>query len=222
MNPLAAAHAFAETLVRKLVIAGLVVGAIVAGELWLTREPSAVELLLQANPGWTVVAASGMPVRVDDGSGRGEVMLNADDLGPALIRRVDCEEVRKVYPGWFALPDVPIGNCVRLDDVAETSWVLNVSTPMRVTEVWDRHFGPLLDRLQLGYAGGRSGRFPEGAETDLPAGQEPPEERGAGGYIVDPRPGSGERPVSIAFYRYTGTTELVFTFRPPPSPSSPP
>jgi len=100
--------------------------------------------------------------------------------------------------------------------------VLNVSTPMRVTEVWDRHFGPLLDRLQLGYAGGRSGRFPEGAETDLPAGQEPPEERGAGGYIVDPRPGSGERPVAIAFYRYTGTTELVFTFRPPPSPSSPP
>ena len=42
---------FAENGVRKLVIAGLVVGAIVAGGLWLTREPSAVDLLAQANPG---------------------------------------------------------------------------------------------------------------------------------------------------------------------------
>jgi hypothetical protein len=218
MNPLDAAFAFAEKAVRKLVIVALVVGAIVAGVLWLTREPSAVELLEQANPGWTVEAESGMPVRVDDASGRGEVMLGTDDLGSYRIRRVDCEEVRKVYPSWFALPDVPIGNCVRLGDDGETKWVLNVRTPMPVIEVWDRHFGPLLDRLQLPYWGGRSGRFPEGAETDLPAGQTPPEERGAGGYIVDPRPGSGERQVAIAFYRYAGTTELVFTFRPLPSP----
>ena len=55
---------------RKLVIAGLVIGAIVAGGLHLTREPSSVELLEQANPGWTVAAASGKPVRVDDASGR--------------------------------------------------------------------------------------------------------------------------------------------------------
>jgi hypothetical protein len=41
--------------------------------------------------------------------------------------------------------------------------------------------------------------FVEGAETDLPAGQEAPEERGAGGCVVDPRPGSAERPVAIAF-----------------------
>jgi len=218
MNRLAAANAFLENLVRKLAIVAIGIGAIVAGVLWLTREPNGVALLEQANPGWTVVAESALPVRVDDASGGGEVMLSTDHLGPYRIRRVDCEEVRKVYPSWFALPDVPIGNCVRLDDGAETNWVLNVITPMPVTEVWDRHFAPLLDRLQLGYWGGRSGRFPEGAETDLPAGQTPPEERGAGSYRVDPRPGSGERQVAIAFYRYAGTTELIFTFLPPSSP----
>ena len=67
--------------------------------------------------------------------------------------------------------------------------MLNVRTPKPVTEIWDRHFAPLLDRLKLGYSGGRSGRFPEGAETDLPAGQTPPEERGAGSYRVYPRDG---------------------------------
>jgi hypothetical protein len=214
MKPLDAADAF----VRKLPFVALVVGPIIAGLFWLTREPSGAELLEQANPGWTVVAESAMPVRVDDASGRGEVLLSTDHLGPYRIRRVDCEEVRKVYPGWFALPDVPIGNCIRVDDAGETSWVLNVRTPMPVTEVWDRHFAPLLDRLQLPYWGGRSGRFPEGAETDLPAGQTPPEEHGTGGYRVDPRPGSGERQVAIALYRYAGTTELVVTFRPLPSP----
>ena len=70
MKPLDAATAFAERLVRKLVIAGLVIGAIVAGGFYLTREPSSVELLEQANPGWTVAAASGKPVRVDDASSR--------------------------------------------------------------------------------------------------------------------------------------------------------
>ena len=217
MNPLADAPAFAENLVRKLVIAGLVGGGVVAGgHHYLTREPSSAELFAQANPEWTVSAADGRPVHVDDASGRGDVMLRADDLGPYRIRRVDCDEVRQVYPTWFSLPDVPIGNCARLDDAEGTRWVLNVRTPMPVTQVWDRHYGPLLDRLQLGYAGGRSGRFPEGPETDLPEGQKPPEERGAGGYLIDPREGSGERQVAIAFYRWSETTELVFTFRPMP------
>jgi len=218
MNPLDAASAFAERLVRRLVIAGLAVGAVVAGYLYLTREPSGAQLLERANPGWTVAAADGLPVRADDASGRGDVMLNADDIGPYRLGRVDCDEVRKVFPKWFVLPDTPVGNCARLDDAGRTTWVLNVRTPMRITQVWDRHYGPLLDRLQLGYSGGRSGRFPEGAETDLPAGQEPPEERGAGGYSVHPRDGSGERIVHIAFYARAGTTELIFTFRPDPPP----
>jgi hypothetical protein len=218
MDRITAAFDFIESLVRKLPIVALVAGAIVAGWLYVDREPSAVELLQQVNPGWTVVAADGRPVRVDDASGRGDVMISGDDLGPSRIRRVDCDEVKKLYPAWFALPDVPIGNCARLDGEDGTRWVLNVTTPMTVAEIWDRHFGPLLDRLQIGYGGGRSGRFPEGAETDLPAGQTPPEERGAGGYIVDPRPGSGERPVAIAFYADAGTTELIFTFRPVPPP----
>lgn len=224
MNPFDTASHLIDDLVRKLVVAGLVVGALVAGWMVLTREPTSSEMFEAANPGWTVVARSGRPVRVDDASGRGDVMLRSDDLGPARIRRVDCDEVRKVYPSWFALPDVLPGNCARLDDDGETSWVLNVSTPLPVTHIWDRHFGPLLDRQQLGYVGGRSGRFPEGAETDLPAGQAPPEEHGAGGYLVDPKPGSGERETAIGFWRHAGTTELVFTFRPapPPPPPSPP
>jgi hypothetical protein len=206
-------------MVRKLVIAGLVVGAAVAGWLWLEREPEPAELFQRANPGWTIATADGRPARVDDASGKGALMLSHDDLGPARIRRVDCEEVRKVWPAWFVLPDVPLGNCARLDGEDGTRWVLDVTTPMPVTQIWDRHFEPRLDRLKLGYNGGRSGRFPEGAETDLPAGQAPPEERGAGGYLVDPPFGSGERVVAIAFYRWAGTTELVFTFRPPPAPS---
>ena len=227
MSPLDAASHLLDDLVRKLVVAGLVAGAAVAGWLYLNQEPTSSERFTEANPGWSVVAKSGWPVRVDDASGSGEVMLRSDDLGPARLRRVDCEEVRKAWPSWFVLPDVPLGNCARLDEAGETSWVLNVTTPMPVTQIWDRHFGPLLDRLQLGYAGGRSGRFPEGAETDLPAGQAPPEERGAGGYLIDPKHGSGERQTAIGFWRYAGKTELVFTFRPlppqepSPAPSSP-
>ena len=224
MKPLDTASHVVDDLVRKLVAAGLVVGAGFAAWSWWAREPTGGELFEAANPGWTVVEKKGRPVLVDDASGRGDVMLRSDDLGPARIRRVDCDEVRKVYPSWFVLPDVAPGNCARLDEGAETRWVLNVSTPMPVTQVWDRHFGPLLDKQQLGYAGGRSGRFPEGAETDLPAGQAPPEERGAGGYLIDPKPGSGERETAIGFWRQAGTTELVFTFRPtpPPPPPSPP
>jgi hypothetical protein len=221
MDLLAHASHFVDSLVRKLVIAALLAAAAVAGWLHLQREPTGTEQFATANPGWTVTSASSQPVRADDASGRGEVMLRSDDLGPVRIRRVDCEEVRAAWPGWFVLPDVPLGNCARLDDAGQTSWVLNVRTPMPVTHVWDRHFGPLLDRWKLGYGGGRSGRFPEGVETDLPAGQAPPEERGAGGYLIDPRPGSGERQTAIAFWRYAGTTELVFTFRPPPPPDPP-
>ena len=35
---------------------------------------------------------------------------------------------------------------------------------------------------------------------------------------ANPRPGSGERQVAIAFYRRSEMTELVFTFRPMPTP----
>ena len=105
MNPLADANANAENLVRKLMIAGLVGGAIVAGgHYYLTREPSSAELFEQANPGWTAVEADGRPVRVDDASGRGDVMLRGDDLGPYRIRRVDCDEVRKVFPTGSRCP----------------------------------------------------------------------------------------------------------------------
>ena len=221
MDPLATVNAFFDRSVRKLVLLGLVAGALVGGWLWLEREPDAAALFEKANPGWTIATADGRPARVDDASGRGDVMLSGDDVGPARIRRIDCEELRTVRPRWFTLPDVLPGACARLDGDDGARWVLNVTTPMPVTQIWDRHYAPLLDRLGLGYSGGRSGRFPEGAETDLPVGQAPPEERGSGSYLVDPPPNSGERPVAIAFYRWAGTTELVFTFR-PPSPPSPP
>lgn len=221
MDPFARLSAFLDRLAQKVVIAALVVAALVGAWMYLTREPTAAEELQRVNPGWTVVDADGHPVSADDASGGGGVMLGRDDVGPYRLVRVDCEEVRKVWPRWFALPDVSLGNCARLDDAGRSSWVLNVTTPMRVTEIWDRHFGPLLDRQKLTYAGGRSGRFPEGVETDVPAGQPLPEERGSGGYIVDPPPGSGERPVAISFHRWYDRTELVFTFRPPEPPSPP-
>jgi hypothetical protein len=221
MDPLARTSAFIDRLVRKAVIFCLVVAAVVGGGMYLARDPSGAELLQQANPGWTVVAKNGRPTRLDDGSGKGELMLGTDDVWSYRVTRVDCDEVKKAWPRWFALPDVMPGNCARLDGDDGARWVLNVTTPMRVTEIWDRHFGPLADRKKLGYAGGRSGRFPEGAATDLPAGQSPPEERGAGGYLLDPPIDSGERPVAISFYTYGGSTELIFTFRPPVLPSAP-
>ena len=54
MNPLADASQFVDRLVRKLVMAGLVAGAAVAGWLRLDREPTGSELFAAANPGWTV------------------------------------------------------------------------------------------------------------------------------------------------------------------------
>ena len=224
MDPIARVSACLDRLARNVVVVGLLVAAAVGGWMYLMREPSGAELLQQANPGWTVVDKNRNPVRADDASGRGEVMLSRDDLfGAARLRRVECDEVRKVWPAWFVLPDVAPGNCARLDGEDGTRWILNVTTPMPVTQIWDRHFAPLVDRLKLGYAGGRSGRFPEGVETDLPAGQAPPEERGSGGYLIDPPYDSKERQVAISFYRWAGTTELVFTFRPfSPSPSSAP
>ncbi len=217
MNPFDAVQQFFDHLARNLVILGLLVAAVVAAYLHLAREPNGAERLQKANPGWTVKAVDGRPVRVDDGSGRGEVMLSADDIGPYRIERVDCAEVRPAFPKWFSLPDAPPGNCLRIVDSGRTTFVLNMRTPMRITQLWDRQYAPLIDRLKLGYSGGRSGRFPEGAQTDLPAGQPLPEERGAASYSIGPPEGSGERIVAMSFYRWAGTTELIFTFRPPPT-----
>lgn len=216
MDPFAAVSAFADNLARRFVAFALLVAAIVGGYLYLTRDPGPVERLQRTNPGWTVATADGLPVRVDDASGRGEVLLSHDDLGPYRMERVDCDAVKKLFPEWFSLPDVPIGNCLRLHDGERQTWVLNVRTPLPVTQIWDRHYEPVLDRLKLPYSGGRSGRFPEGAETDLPAGQQPPEEKGSGSYSVYARDGGAEWTVLIAFYRRAGTTELIFRFRPAP------
>lgn len=221
MDPFARLGAFLDNLARKVVILGLAVAAVVGAWMYLLRDPSPAERLQQSSPGWTVVAKDGYPVRADDASGRGEVMLSPDDLfGAKRLGRVDCAEVRKVWPAWFVLPDVALGNCARLDSEDGTRWILNVTTPMQVSQIWEGHFAPIIDRLQLPHVGGRSGRLRQGAAT---AGQAVPDPRGNGSYTVDPPYGSGERVVAISFYRWSEKTELVFSFRPPypPAPASP-
>jgi hypothetical protein len=169
----------------------------VGGYLYLTRDPSPAERLQRANPGWTVVAVDGRPVHADDASGRGNVMLHPDDVGPYRMERVDCEAVRKVFPQRFTLPDTPVGNCLRLQDGERATWVLNIRTPQPAV--------PLISQLKFQHGVSPS---PEDAAKDLPA-------RGdRGSYAVYPREGSGERIVGVAFYRYANNTELIFTFRP--------
>ena len=87
-----------------------------------------------------------------------------------------------------------------------------MTTPLTLTEIWDRQLGATADKLELQYSGGRSGRFPSGAETDKPA-PERPEEKGSLGYTIDAPPGSEERAVGIEGERRAGTTRLIFTFR---------
>jgi len=216
MNPFELVHDFVENLVRNVVIVGLIVAAIVGAYLHLTRAPGGAEQMQKANPGWTVTAMDGAPVIADDASGRGEVMLHPDDLGPHRIERVDCAEVRAAFPKWFMLPDAPAGNCLRLHDATPPTLVLNVRSPMRITQLWDRQYAPLLDRLKLVYGGGRSGRFASPEETDGPAGKDLAPESGVLSYSIDPAAGSGERIVSLAAWGRAGTTRLVFTFRQAP------
>ena len=195
-----------------LLIAAAMVGAAVAIGIYSKRLKGGAAELQQANPGWVVKSPDYSPVFADDGTPAGEVRLRGDDVGPYRIERVDCAEVRAAFPAWFKLPDAPVGNCVRLYDLSPPTLVLNMTTPLTLTEIWDRQLGATADKLELPYSGGRSGRFPSGAETDKPAAQRP-EERGSLGYTVDAPPGSGERAVGIEGERRGGTTRLIFTFR---------
>ena len=110
--------------------------------------------LQQANPGWKVQSRNFGPLRIDDDSPAGEVFINSEDTGSYRIARVDCAEVRNVFPAWFTLPDVPLGNCVRLGAAQPYTWVLNLRTPTPIPDLWDRLYQPTVERLGLSADGG--------------------------------------------------------------------
>ncbi|MEP7302632.1 MAG: hypothetical protein ABI699_14025 [Caldimonas sp.] len=198
----------------RIVMTLLVIGGIVAVVIHANRPAPGVEAFLAANPGWTLDHPENSPVRLNDASGRGEVLIAPDDIGPHRAERVDCAEVQAAFPSWFSLPDAPIGNCLRLHDTTPPTLVLNMRTTLTVHSIWDRGYQPTLDRLRLGHHGGRSGRFQEAEDTDKPGSEASGfVESGSLFYSVDPPPGSADRTVSIVAYARAGTTQLIFSFR---------
>ena len=198
----------------RLVMTLLVIAGVVGVVVYANRPDPEVDGFLDANPGWTLETPRHSPVRLDDASGRGEVLIVPDDVGPHRVERVDCAELRAAFPSWFQLPDAPLGNCLRLHDLAPPTLVLNMRSTLSATEIWDRGYQPTIDRLKLGYYGGRSGRFQRPEDSDKPASEATPfQESGSLHYVIDPREGSGERTVYLGAYSRAGTTTLVFTFR---------
>ena len=201
----------------RLVLTLLVIAGVVGVVVYANRPDPGVEGFLKANPGWTLDTPRYSPVRLDDASGRGEVLIVPDDVGPHRVERIDCADVRPAFPSWFQLPDAPLGNCLRLHDLAPP--VLNMRSALSATEIWNRGYQPTIDRLKLDYYGGRAGRFQRPEDSDKPASEATPfQESGSLHYVIEPRAGSGERTVYLGAYSRAGTTTLVFTFRLGPRP----
>lgn len=203
----------------RLVMTLLAIAGGVGFIVYANRPDVGVEGFLKSNPGWTVDSPGNSPVRLDDASGRGDVLIAPDDVGPHRVERVDCAEVRAAFPSWFQLPDAPLGNCLRLHDITPPTLVLNMRTTLSASDIWDRGYQPTIERLKLGHYGGRSGRFQRPEDTDKPAGEATSfNESGSLHYVIEPRDGSGERTVSVGAYARAGNTNLIFTFRLGPRP----
>ena len=192
------------TALKLAAIVAIVVGVVV----YMTRPEWGVAELRKANPGWKV-SGGYSPIHLDDGTAVGEVLVGGDDAGPVRVERIDCEEVRKVFPTWFQLPDAPIGNCARLGNAAPHTLVLNLRTTIPARELWERLYEPTADRLKLGYSGGSSSRGASDSANRNASSM---------GYSIDPAPGSGDRHVAIEAHSYRGATTAIFTFRPTPPP----
>lgn len=192
----------------------LLIAAAIGAVVYANRPDPGVEGFRKVNPGWTLQTPANSAVRLDDTSGRGEVLIVPDDVGPHRVERVDCAEVRAAFPSWFQLPDAPVGNCLRLHDIAPPTLLLNMRTTLSATDIWDRGYQPTIERLKLGHYGGRSGRFQRPEDSDKPASEMASfQESGSLHYVIDPRDGSGERTVYVGAYARAGTTNLIFAFR---------
>lgn len=200
-------------MIRSLSLVGLIGAALVGFVMYQTRPQGAFAELQKANPTWKVSGDRYSPIHLDDTTPAGEVLIGGDDAGPYRVERIDCAEVRKVFPAWFQLPDAPIGNCARLGNAAPYTLVLNMSTDIPASELWERLYEPTADRLKLGYSGGSSSRVPKGTAPSA-ASAESARYRSSMGFSIDPAPGSSDPKVAIEGDSYHGSTRVIFTFRP--------
>jgi hypothetical protein len=202
----------ADQLARVLMLlVALGVGGYLAFQWWM-EPPSAQAELQQANPGWTVEKPRYRGLRLADGRGE-DLFINGDDAGPLRLQRLDCAQLAPSLPSWLRLPTGRTGGCLQLGNAAPFTLVLNHRTPMPITELWERHYAPHLDELELPYWGGSSSRG-----TDGPASTTPGRGQHVMSYSVDPAHGStGPRVNLMAFYLGDDTV-LVVTLR----PSAPP
>ncbi|MEO8526457.1 MAG: hypothetical protein ABI460_17155 [Caldimonas sp.] len=180
---------------------------------YMMRLQGGAAELQEANPGWKVSGDGYSPIHLDDATPAGEVLIGGDDAGPFLVERIECDEVRKVFPAWFQLPDAPIGNCARLGNAAPYTLVLNMRTDIAAQELWERLYEPTADRLHLGYSGGSSSRMPKGTAPSA-AASESARYHSAMSVSIDPAPDSNDRQLAIQADSYHGSTRVIFTFRP--------
>lgn len=211
------------------VVGGFIAIALAIG-FYMARLQDAPLELQQANPGWKVQGRYGT-LRLDDATPAGEVYVSSDDAEPYRIERVDCAEVKQVFPGWFHLPDVPLGNCVKLGNAAPYTLVLNLRTATKIPELWDELYQPTVERLGLSANGSwlNGDNVQVGSENLMETSGEKVYAPAPGGansgrlarslhYTIEPHvPGVDRKIVIDAFY-YGDMTLAVFTFRPEPRP----
>jgi hypothetical protein len=202
----------ADQLARGLMLlAALGVGGYLAYD-WVTSPPDAMDELRQANPGWTVEKPRHMGLRLSDGGGA-DLFINGDDAGPHRLQRLDCAQLAPSLPSWLRLPPGRTEACLQMGHAAPFTWVLNHRTAMPVSVLWERHYAPHLDELELPYWGGssRSG-------TDGPASTTPGRRHHVMSYSVDPAHGSTGPQVNLMAFYQGDETVLVVTLRPPAPP----
>lgn len=188
----------ADSAARLLVLAvALGVGGYLAWQQLAGPSDPASELR-EANPAWTVEKPRTMGLRVVDAGGT-EAFVNADDAGPLRLQRLDCAMLAAALPKWLRLPPGRTGACVQIGSAEPTVRVLNHQTALPVAELWQRHYQPLLDELELPYWGGHSGGG-RGGNASM-------------SYSIDPPHGTEGPQVNLMAFRRGDETVLVVTLR---------
>ena len=200
--------------------------AMLGGIFYMMRLQGGAAELQDANPFWQVENVPNGALRLIDGGAPGEVFIAADDAAAVRIERVPCAEVRNVFPPWFSLPDVGVGNCVRLGSAAPFTYVLNLKTATTIPEIWTENYEKTARSLDLSYGGGSSGSGPGSYGSDgridpnslqwapAPGGGRTSRLARQLGYTIHPKPGRGvDVAVSIEAFYYGDSTQVVFSFR---------
>jgi hypothetical protein len=215
-------------LLRLIVLADLALVGVVGLVWWALQAPDEIAALRASNPGWSVDSALDWVILTENATQR-RVVIAGEQVGAHVVRSVPCAEVEKAAPPWFRVPGdssetEPLA-CVHVSGPGQDAYVMNLLTALPMPEVWDQHFGPLVEAAKLpswgGHSmGGRRGRkldrdsIGAAARPPLPGASGP---RGSGSlaYGVDPAPGSGQRETRLHATHVGDETLVVATFRKP-------